>query len=104
MDICFNCGRPGHWAKDCDRQACRKCMAPMDLHTEAGIIECAWRGPACGGCGQPPHPDHAPGRCARYTQLYDTQADRDIRLRTPWHRDADPDTFYRSPRQSLNHA
>ena len=94
MDRCFNCHRPGHWAKDCDRSACPKCGVPRDRHTEAGITECAWRAGPCVNCGQPPHPDGAPYRCDRYENPADTLADWQIRLVTPWHRMADPDTFY----------
>lgn len=91
---CFNCGRFGHWAKDCDRHPCVRCLVPLHRHTEAGIIECAWRGGPCVNCGNPPHPDNAPARCARYDHPADTAAARVIRARTSWHRMADPDTFY----------
>lgn len=110
MDVCFNCKRPGHWAADCDTQPCTKCGTRLDLHTEAGITECAWRGRPCKDCDHPPHPAGSYGpcsipwctpehsRCDRYSHPLDTQADRDIRQRTPWFRDASPDTFYRTPR------
>ena len=111
MDICFNCHRPGHWAKDCDKQPCPRCGTALDWHTEAGLTECAWRGPRCSGCEHPPHPDRGYGpcsipgcapehsRCARYSHPSDTQAARDIRFRTAWCRDADLDTFYCKPGQ-----
>jgi Zinc knuckle len=95
--VCYNCKRPGHWAKDCDKSECPKCLVRLDRHTEAGILECAWRGPRCTTCNRPPHPDGAPGRCARYTHSGDTEADQYIRRNMPWHRSADPDSFYRHP-------
>lgn len=92
---CFKCHRPGHWAKDCDTRPCPKCRVGLHLHTEAGIVECAWRGRPCSGCGFPPHPDGAPGRCTSYSSDEDTAAGRELRSRTAWHRSADPDSFYR---------
>lgn len=92
---CFKCQRPGHWAKDCDTGPCPKCRVPLPLHTQLGIIECAWRCQPCLTCGHPPHPDGAAGRCARYEHPSDTQRDRDLRGLTAWRRDADPDLFYR---------
>jgi hypothetical protein len=67
---------------------CPRCNIPVHQHTQAGLIECAWRGYPCLNCGQPPHPDYAPGRCDRYTHPADTLAGREIRGRTPWRRDA----------------
>ena len=93
--MCFKCKRPGHWAKDCSDAPCRKCRMPLSLHTQLGAIECAWRGQPCGTCGQPPHPDGAEGRCARYAAEDDTDPDRSLRAITAWRRDADPDSLYR---------
>lgn len=96
---CFKCGRRGHWAATCDQRPCSKCLVPLDLHTEAGIIECAWRGMPCAVCGNAPHPELARD-CAMYISYTDSDADRQIRSRTAWHRDADPDTFYRLTRNT----
>ena len=67
---------------------CLRCAMPLHQHTQAGLIECAWRGYPCEVCGQPPHPDNAEGRCARYQNVYDTDRERQLRAITPWSRDA----------------
>jgi hypothetical protein len=67
----------------------------MHLHTQLGVIECAWRGQPCVSCGQPPHPDGAAGRCASYSHPSDSQRDRGLRAVSAWVRGADPDSFYR---------
>jgi hypothetical protein len=67
---------------------CLRCGVPMHQHTQAGLIECAWRGYPCVNCGHPPHPDNAPNRCERYTHQADTLRERELRLLTAWKRDA----------------
>ena len=110
---CFNCQRSGHWAKECPLGACPKCQVRLDLHTQAGMVECAWRGCPCTNCGCPPHPDstraarsltlNTPSAefCRRYEHPDDSEQDRGVRALTDWHRDADPGTFYRSQSRRL---
>lgn len=97
LENCYKCGRWGHWAAQCDRQPCPKCLVRLDRHTRAGLVECAWRGHACQNCANPPHPDGAPGRCARYTHPEDTDTARGLRAVTPWRRNSDPATWYTVP-------
>ena len=93
---CFRCQRHGHIQAECTRQ-CGKCLKPVNQHTVAGLIECAWRGHACETCGWPPHPDGAPDRCARYRNEHDSFDDRAVRQLTPWRRDNDRPCYYRAP-------
>lgn len=89
--------KPGE-CRLCDKR-CGKCGVTEHQHTQAGRIECAWRGRPCVTCGCPPHPDnidtddsrtpHTPiaAFCARYSHPADTLADRELRRSTAWHRD-----------------
>ena len=108
------CGGTG-----CGKNRCDQCGIPRAHHTDAGRVECAWRGQPCTTCGKPPHPDWhigrgadyhhpsdadipaarrnlmpGPERCERYAHPDDTPERRAIRESTPWRRMADPGTFY----------